>query len=888
MAAELEFLQSLIDADEQPVFALDRELRYTAFNLAHAAAMRRLYGAEIALGGHLADYQTVAADSETAQENLRRALAGERVVASAFSGDEGRQRFFEVVHTPRASDDGSVIGVIVRAREVTTPRDREHLYAAFFENSLEGFAYCRMLYDDAGQPNDFTYLAVNPAFEQLTGLTDVVGRRITQLLPTVSDEAAEIFEIYGRVVETGEPAEFEVDFAPLARWLRISASRPEPGHFVAVFGDITETKQADDALRKTEAMRDVAESIARVGSVTWDLATQRATWSPEMFRLFAVEPEQFDGDSSIVFEQRMHPDDRERLEEATKRALATGRISPSEFSVVWPDGSTHVLHGEGTTDFDADGKPVAITGYFQDVTEQRRAEAALRETERMRDLAESIAGSGSWRWERGTHRVSLSPGMFRLFDLAPADFDGDVVKVVDTRLHPEDKAALLRAMGAFDETGVVPSPAQVRVVHRHGAEHILQLVSCAETSDDTGVTSLVGYFQDVTERRAADVALRTSEARLNTIFSAAHDAMVLLARDGRVLAFNARAEEMTGLSAATITGRQVIAPDFTSIHEDGTPWIREERPSLQTLRTGRPQQDVIMGLKHGEDVRWVSMNTAPVFRRGEDDASAVVVTFADVTDRRRAAEEIRRLNAELAQRVVSRTEQRDAATKELEAFAYSVAHDVRTPLRTIDGFSAAVLETDGERLSAESIQGLERARLAAQRMARLLDDLLGLSRVSRMDLLRTRVDLSALAREIGAELAAQHPERSVELVVADGMAADADRALVRMILLELLANAWKFTGKHAAARIEVAQTDGGGERVFFVRDDGAGFEMRYADHLFGAFQRMHPSDDFDGHGIGLATVQRLVIRHGGRVWAEAAVERGATFFFTLQGPAAIA
>ena len=128
----------------------------------------------------------------------------------------------------------------------------------------------------------------------------------------------------------------------------------------------------------------------------------------------------------------------------------------------------------------------------------------------------------------------------------------------------------------------------------------------------------------------------------------------------------------------------------------------------------------------------------------------------------------------------------------------------------------------------------------------------------------------------------------MELVVADGMAADADRALVRMILLELLANAWKFTGKHATARIEVGQTDSGGERVFFVRDDGAGFEMRWADHLFGAFQRMHPSDDFDGHGIGLATVQRLVIRHGGRVWAEAAVERGATFFFTLQGPAAIA
>ena len=885
MTADLEFLQSLIDADEQPVFALDRDLHYTAFNLAHAAAMRRLYDAEIALDGGILDYVTVAPDRERMEAHVQRALAGERVVANVVAGGAARQQLFQVVYTPRTTGGHEVVGVVARGQEVTALRDPEDLYAAFFENSLEGFAYCRMLHDDAGRPDDFEYLAVNPAFERLTGLTGVVGRRVTELLPTVRVQSPEIFDLYDRVVETGEPAEFEIDFAPLGRWLRISASRPEPGHFVAVFGDVTERKLAEEALREMEAMRDVAEAVAHVGSVTWNLATRRAAWSPEMYRLFAVDPQEFDGDSSVVFEQRMHADDRGRLEEAYARALATGRVSPSEFSVVWPDGSAHVLHGEGTTQYGADGEPVTITGYFQDVTEQRRAGAALRETERMRDVAESIAGSGSWRWERGTHRISLSPGMFQLFDLAPADFAGDVIEVVDARLHPEDKAALLKVMGAFDETGVVPRPAEYRVVHRDGSEHILQLVSSAETSDDTGATSLVGYFQEVTERRAAELALRTSEARLSTIFSAAHDAMVLLSRDGRVLAFNARAEELTGLSAPEITGRRVVAPAFSPIHEDGTMWTHEERPSLQTLRTGQPQSDVMMGLKRGDDVRWVTMNTAPVFRRGEDDASAVVVSFSDVTEQRRAREEIRRLNAELAQRVASRTEQRDAATKELEAFAYSVAHDVRTPLRAIDGFSAAVLESDGERLGADSIQSLERARLAAQRMARLLDDLLGLSRVSGLDLLRTHVDLSALAREVGAELEARHPERSVDLVVADGMDADADRALVRMILLELLANAWKFTGKHAAARIEVGETDAGEERVFFVRDDGAGFEMRYADHLFGAFQRMHPSDDFEGHGIGLATVQRLVIRHGGRVWAEAAVEKGATFCFTLQGPA---
>ena len=250
---------------------------------------------------------------------------------------------------------------------------------------------------------------------------------------------------------------------------------------------------------------------------------------------------------------------------------------------------------------------------------------------------------------------------------------------------------------------------------------------------------------------------------------------------------------------------------------------------------------------------------------------------------KRAEDEIRRLNDELHERVVSRTEHLDAVTQELEALAYSITHDVRTPLRAIDGFSALVMQDEGERLSPEGVESLSRVRLAAQTLARLMDELMGLSNVARRELLRQTIDLSQLAAEVGAEVAAEEPSRAVELTVAPGVTADADPALLRLIMHELLGNAWKFTRRRDHAHVEVGALDANGERAFFVRDNGIGFDMSRAEHLFGVFQRMHPPDQFDGDGVGLAMVQRLVRRHGGRVWAEAAIDEGATFYFTLPG-----
>lgn len=239
----------------------------------------------------------------------------------------------------------------------------------------------------------------------------------------------------------------------------------------------------------------------------------------------------------------------------------------------------------------------------------------------------------------------------------------------------------------------------------------------------------------------------------------------------------------------------------------------------------------------------------------------------------------------LEQRVSERTAEMTALNKELEAFAYSVSHDLRAPIRSIDGFSLALLEDYGERLDPEARDYLARIRGATLRMGQLIDDMLKLSRLSRAEMHRTTIDLSAVAQRIADALRAHEPQRRVEFRIAPQLAIRGDATLIYYLMENLLANAWKFTSKHAAALIEVGILDepqqAGHGRTFFVRDDGAGFDMTYAAKLFGAFQRLHTTQQFPGAGVGLALAQRIINRHGGRIWAQGAPDQGATFYFTL-------
>ena len=267
-----------------------------------------------------------------------------------------------------------------------------------------------------------------------------------------------------------------------------------------------------------------------------------------------------------------------------------------------------------------------------------------------------------------------------------------------------------------------------------------------------------------------------------------------------------------------------------------------------------------------------------------DEVGALTITFNRMTeDLATSQAEIRQLNAELERGVIARTGQLEAANKELEAFSYSVSHDLRAPLRGIDGFSQALLDEYADTLGETGRHYLARVRAGSHHMAHLIEDLLNLSRVSRSEIHRVQVDLSGLARVVATDLQRTQPDRAVTFAIEGGVTVPGDPGLLRVALENLLGNSWKFTRKHAGARIEFGTVRRDGETMYFVRDDGAGFDMAYADKLFHPFQRLHSTEEFEGTGIGLATVQRIVHRHGGRVWGEGAVEGGATFYFTLEG-----
>jgi light-regulated signal transduction histidine kinase (bacteriophytochrome) len=309
------------------------------------------------------------------------------------------------------------------------------------------------------------------------------------------------------------------------------------------------------------------------------------------------------------------------------------------------------------------------------------------------------------------------------------------------------------------------------------------------------------------------------------------------------------------------------------------------RPDLFEGWLGIQEPHTAIRKAQGEDPRYYELSVTH-FQDAAQKPAGCLVLLRDVTRHLLAAEKHERTEQDFAQarqQILEKTSQLENAERELETFAYSVSHDLRAPLRGIDGYSKALLEDYGSQLDDLGKAYLQYIREASHHMAELIDDLLKLSRVMRSEFQLNQVDLSAMAAEIAVQLKALQPERQVTFDITPGMVVQADDSLLNILMKNLMDNAWKFTSQHASALIEVGRLDQEGRLVYYVRDDGAGFNMEYRDKLFTPFQRLHSAYEFEGSGIGLAIVQQIIKRHNGRVWAEGTVEKGATFFFTLQG-----
>src|SRR5947209_5476875 len=385
----------------------------------------------------------------------------------------------------------------------------------------------------------------------------------------------------------------------------------------------------------------------------------------------------------------------------------------------------------------------------------------------------------------------------------------------------------------------------------------------------------------ITERKRAEEGLRESEARKAAILESALDCIISINHLGEIIEFNAAAEKTFGYPRAKVLGRElsetIIPPSLRDQHRRGLEHYlatgegpvlgkRIEMPAMRADGTEFPVELAIT-------------------RIGLEGPTMFTACLRDITDRKRAEGEIRKLNEDLERRVTERTVELEAANKELEAFTYSVAHDLRAPMRHIDGFSKILLQEFGAQLDSDAQRYMQRIQEGVRNMGRLVDDLLNLARTGRKELAVELTGLKSLVEEVLKDLKAEVEGRQIEWQIDPLPFVECDPGLMRQVFSNLLLNAIKFTRPRERAFIQVWQRAMNGQTVIFVRDNGVGFSMKYADKLFGIFQRLHRLEDFEGTGVGLATVQRILRKHGGHIWAEAEIDKGATFYFTVEGQA---
>ena len=492
-----------------------------------------------------------------------------------------------------------------------------------------------------------------------------------------------------------------------------------------------------------------------------------------------------------------------------------------------------------------------------------RSEARLRKSEAHLRAAQRIALLGSWEFDVASGEIVWSDEVYRIFERDPGLGPPGFEELLEY-YHPDDRERHRTVVAEAIER-IQPYNLDMRVLVAEGGARHIQARGEPVVDQSGVIVRLVGTILDITERKQVEDERRNLADRLSLAVRSA--AIGIWDWDVRsdLLSWDQRMFELYGLDPA----------DFSSAYDA---WVRglhpedraaSERAIQQALR-GEQEFDTEFRVVHPDGTIRDIKAYGLVQRGGDGEPLGMIGVNFDITERKRAEVRLRETSAQLA-----------AANRELEAFAYSVSHDLRAPLRAIDGFSKALVEDYGHELSPEARNYLARIRGGVQRMSLLIDDLLRLSRISRGEMRLAHVSLSRQVQRLSAELQAQQPGRQVEWVIAPDVWAWVDASLMRVALENLLFNAWKFTSHHERARIEFGVSKRGERTVYFVRDDGAGFNPAYTAKLFGVFQRLHDAHEFPGTGVGLATVQRVIARHGGEIWAEGAIEQGATFSFTL-------
>jgi PAS domain S-box-containing protein len=850
----------------------------------------------------------------------RVALTGEPERFETYASHLGRHLDQQVV-SPRRGQFALLV------LDTTERREAEEIVSGFFGSSPVGL----FILD-----RELRYVRVNETLAALNGVTadEHIGKTVRETVPLVADalgpamrEVIETGDKVHRVEITGESPASHESRSMMVSVFPITALEGRVEFVGGVVVDITPVKRAERELEENKAFLERVLGVTPDLIYIFDIVEQRNVFSNrEMLDVLGFSPEDILAMGSDVLPRILHPDDRELMagHHLRARSLADGDVLEVEYRMRHANGEWRILHGRDTVFArDEGGEVTQLVGTAQDVTDQRHAEADLvRFSQRFE--ATVMASPLAIVALDAQGRVQLwNPAATAVFGWSAEESIGGPARFIPPE-SLEQAEALQRRLAAGEQFSGLDLPCV-----RKDGRRIHTSVSLALMRDeDAAPASALMIVEDVTERRANVVRLARL-TRLYQVLSAVTETIseerdpeklyekvcrIVVEQGGFSLAWvgkkrrnglvqvlagagiegaaeeiavdtRAPAGELSAVGVAITEGRgdtsaDVLADQRMAPYRDhARKWGLRSVAAVPIVIDGR--HDHALAIYSSEPGRFDAEEVALLERLAADVGFAIEAAGKERA-RRKAERQLEALNADLERRVRARTDALEDANAELESFSYSVSHDLRAPLRALDGFSLALLEDYGDRLDGEAADYLGRIRGASQRMARLIDDLLMLSRVTRRGMTWEQVDLSALARAIGRELADDQPGRQVTLTIMPKMAVDGDAQLLDVALRNLLGNAWKFTARTAGAQVDVGMETHGEDRVFFVRDNGAGFDAQYADKLFVPFQRLHDDDEFPGTGIGLATVQRIVRRHGGRVWADGATGMGATVWFTLE------
>jgi PAS domain S-box-containing protein len=681
----------------------------------------------------------------------------------------------EVMHRSRiraAAAEAQVLLAAEREAAAEALRQSEERHRTLFETMTEGFALHEIITDDKGQPCDYRFLEVNPAFERLTGLKreHLLGRRVREMIPGIESHW---IDTYGKVAITGEPAHIENFSAELKRWYDVFAYRPAPCRFAVIFSDITGRKQA-------EKERDwvFKYSIDMLCVVGFDGYFKRV--SPSFVNILGWSESELLSKPMFVF---IHPDDCEETrltakshEEGKQAVRFENRYQCKDGSYRWVSWNSHPIVEEKL-----------VIGVARDITEQKLMEDAVRR-----------------------HNATLE----------------GINKVLEAALTSKTE----------EDLGVV----------------------CLEIAEKL-TQSKSGFIGEINEKGLSDIA----------ISNPGWDACSIIDAGGhRRLPNNFK---IHGVYGRVLSEGKALFTNDPAHH-----------PDQIGLPAGHPSLDAFLGVPLIHESHVLGMialaNRPGGYTPAEQEtlerlAPAIVEAFM----RKRTEAEVLKLSEVMA----ARNLELEAANREMESFIYSVSHDLRAPIRTMAGFAEFLMEDYADKLDEEGKNYLSRIHAGSEKMTRLIEELLKLSQINRQRIDCVETDLSSKVSTLLAEFREAGPDRNVEVTIHPDLKASADPMLIELVLSNILGNAWKFTSKMEKARIEFGSTEKEGKIVYFVKDNGAGFDPTYAEKMFQPFHRLHTEKEFEGTGIGLAIVERIIHRHGGKVWAEGKVDKGATIYFTL-------